>query len=89
MNMLPEFRKSSKLEGSQSFLFGTIDCSINQRLCEQHNVRSYPTTILFNNSNPFPYSGQHSAQDIGEFIQVKFNQMMIYSPNRAHISKNF
>lgn len=74
MNLLPEFRKASKLDGSKSFLFGTIDCSINQKLCENYNVRSYPTTILFNKSNQFPYSGQHTAQDITEFIQVTFNK---------------
>jgi len=69
MNLLPEFRKASKLENSKSFLFGTIDCTVNQRLCEHYNVRSYPTTILFNNTNQFQYTGHHSAQDISEFIQ--------------------
>lgn len=73
MNLLPEFRKASKLENSKSFLFGTIDCTVNQRLCEHYNVRSYPTTILFNNTNQFQYTGHHSAQDISEFIQVTTN----------------
>lgn len=70
MNLLPEFRKSSTLEGSKQVVFGTIDCAINNRLCELYNVRSYPTSILFNNSMPNNYNGQHSAQDISDFIQV-------------------
>ncbi len=68
MNLLPEFRKASKLESSVSF--GTIDCSINHRICEQYGVHSYPTTILFNNSKPFTYFGHHSSQDISDFVQV-------------------
>lgn len=70
MNLLPEFRKSSKLDKSKTVLFGTIDCTINNKICEQFNVRSFPTTILFNNSNPNLYHGQHNAQDISEFIEV-------------------
>ena len=72
MNLLPEFRKASKLDASKSFLFGTIDCTVNQRLCEHYNIKSYPSTILFNNTNKFQYTGQHSAQDISDFIQVKY-----------------
>lgn len=71
MNLLPEFRKSSKLAGSKSALFGTVDCTINTQLCESFNIRSFPTTILYNNSIPNLYHGQHNAQDISEFIEVK------------------
>lgn len=72
MNLLPEFRKSSKLASSRTVLFGTIDCTINTQICEQYNVRSFPTTILYNNSIPSLYHGQHNALDISEFIEVIF-----------------
>jgi DnaJ homolog subfamily C member 10 len=77
MNMLPEFRKASKLTGSKLFQFGTIDCTVNQQLCEKYNVRSYPTTVLFNNSSPYSYSGQHSAEEISEFIQDTLNPSVV------------
>ena len=27
-----------------------MDCTIHGRLCHQHGVRAYPTTVFFNNS---------------------------------------
>ena len=70
MNLLPEFRKASKLAVAKSILFGTVDCTANQPVCDQYGVRSYPTTILFNNSVPNPYHGHHTANDMGDFIEV-------------------
>jgi len=49
MSLLPEFRKASTLIGGQ-ITFGTVDCTIHGRLCNQHGVRAYPTTVFFNNS---------------------------------------
>jgi DnaJ family protein C protein 10 len=69
MNLLPEFRKSSKLDGTKNILFGTIDCTVNADLCERYNIRSYPTTVLFNNSVPHNYVGHHSAEDISDFVE--------------------
>jgi DnaJ family protein C protein 10 len=70
MNLLPEFRKASQLDASKQVLFATIDCTINQKTCDQYNIRSYPTTILFNQSSPHNYMGHHSAHEIADFIEV-------------------
>ena len=51
MNFLPEFRRASTMIGGQ-VAFGTVDCTIHSRVCNQHNIRSYPSTIFFNNSKP-------------------------------------
>ena len=72
MNLLPEFRKASKLDGAKSISFGTVDCTMNARICEQFGIRSYPTTILYNGTSPHNFHGQHSANDINDFIQVGF-----------------
>lgn len=77
MNLLPEFRKASRLEGSQKVLFATVDCAANTRLCEQYGVRSYPTTILFNGTEPNNYHGMHRAQDISDFIDVSFLRFIL------------
>ena len=49
MNFLPEFRKASTLIGGQ-VSFGSVDCTSHTRVCNQHGIRSYPTTIFFNNT---------------------------------------
>ena len=54
MNFLPEFRRASTMIGGQ-VAFGTVDCTIHSRVCNQHNIRSYPSTIFFNNSKPHKY----------------------------------
>ena len=36
----------------------------------QYNIRSYPTTILYNNSIPHQFTGHHTADDLVEFIEV-------------------
>ena len=37
----------------------------------QYNIRSYPTTILYNQSVPHQFQGHHNAESITEFIQVR------------------
>jgi hypothetical protein len=35
--------------------FGTVDCTVHQRICNQHGINAYPTTIFFNQSRPHRY----------------------------------
>lgn len=67
MNLLPEFRKASSIIGG-SITFGTVDCTIHHRVCNQHNINSYPTTIFFNRSQPHKYSGEHDAIQLSDFV---------------------
>jgi len=69
MNLLPEYRKAAQIDSNVKIAFGTIDCAANNNLCLENNVHGYPTTILFNNSVPHPFSGQHTAQDIADFVE--------------------
>ena len=54
MNFLPEFRKASTLIGGQ-VSFGSVDCTSHPQVCNQHGIRSYPTTVFFNNTKPHKY----------------------------------
>lgn len=72
MRLLPEFRKAAKNYGF-GVNFGTVDCTIHAELCKNYNVRSYPTTILYNQSVPHQYHGQHNVHSIVEFIQDILN----------------
>lgn len=66
--LLPELRKASKRVFSH-VRFGTLDCTIHEGLCNMHNIRAYPTTVIFNQSNIHEYGGHHSAEEILEFIE--------------------
>ncbi|KAH3752172.1 dnaJ homolog subfamily C member 10-like [Dreissena polymorpha] len=68
MKLLPEFRKTAKNFGDV-VNFGTVDCTIHADLCRMYNVRSYPTTILYNQSIPHQYHGHHNVHAMVEFIQ--------------------
>ncbi|KAK3083050.1 hypothetical protein FSP39_012593 [Pinctada imbricata] len=68
MRLLPEFRKAAKDYGN-IVNFGTVDCTMHTNLCRNYNIRSYPTTIFYNQSVPHQYHGHHSAHSMVEFIQ--------------------
>lgn len=68
MKLLPEFRKASRLV-EEPVMFGSIDCVAHSALCNKFNIRSYPTTILYNNSIPHSFTGFHTANQIVEFVK--------------------
>eukprot|EP00095_Tigriopus_kingsejongensis_P011857 maker-scaffold180_size281610-snap-gene-0.26 protein:Tk11857 transcript:maker-scaffold180_size281610-snap-gene-0.26-mRNA-1 annotation:"-like protein subfamily c member 10" len=67
LNLLPEFRKASLHIGG-SIMFGTVDCTVHTDVCNRFNIRSYPTTIFYNQSKPHYYHGDHSAGALSEFV---------------------
>ncbi|XP_042301946.1 dnaJ homolog subfamily C member 10 [Sceloporus undulatus] len=74
--LLPELRKASKQLYSQ-LKFGTLDCTIHEGICNMHNIRAYPTTVVFNQSNTHEYEGHHSAEQILEFIEDLMNPSVV------------
>ncbi|XP_015751062.1 PREDICTED: dnaJ homolog subfamily C member 10-like [Acropora digitifera] len=77
MRLLPEYRKAARSFDDSEVGFGTVDCTIHINLCHMYNIRSYPTTILYNNSIPHQFSGHHTAADLVEFVEVSkpFNRV--------------
>ncbi|XP_074649044.1 dnaJ homolog subfamily C member 10-like isoform X2 [Tubulanus polymorphus] len=69
MRLLPEYRKAAKMNEEKTVMFGTVDCTVHQNLCRDYNVRSYPTTLLYNQTIAHKYSGKPSAERILDFIQ--------------------
>ncbi|XP_053327632.1 dnaJ homolog subfamily C member 10 isoform X2 [Spea bombifrons] len=74
--LLPELRKASKRLFGQIH-FGTLDCTVHEGLCNMHNIRAYPTTVVFNQSNIHEYEGHHDAERILEFIQDLQNPSVV------------
>ena len=66
--MLPQLRKAAIQR--PDIHFGTVDCTVHNPLCNQNNVRSYPTTIMYNNSKPHMNAGYKTAEEIVDFIEV-------------------
>jgi len=77
MNFLPEFRKGSTIIGGD-IIFGTVDCTIHGRLCNQHGVKGYPTTIFFNNSKPHKYQGSHDAKELADFVHDTLKPSVVH-----------
>ncbi|KAG8124850.1 hypothetical protein E2320_020123 [Naja naja] len=44
---------------------------------DEHNIRAYPTTVVFNQSHMHEYGGHHSAEQILEFIEDLMNPSVI------------
>jgi hypothetical protein len=62
--------------------FGTVDCTVHQRICNQHGINAYPTTIFFNQSRPHRYQ-------VGVFATIMHQRLSYHqlSSNRAgHIA---
>ncbi|XP_038607283.1 dnaJ homolog subfamily C member 10 [Tachyglossus aculeatus] len=74
--LLPELRKASKHLNGQ-LKFGTLDCTVHEGLCNMYNIRAYPTTVVFNQSNIHEYEGHHSAEQILEFVEDLMNPSVV------------
>ena len=79
LRLLPELRKASRHFDS-AVNFGTVDCTIHAALCRQHNIRSYPTTILYNNTEKQQFLGDHTATSVVDFLQDFLNPIGLSYP---------
>jgi len=77
MKLLPEWRKAGKQIGDRVAKFGTVDCTTHRQLCQDYNIKSYPTSVLYNNSEPHSITGFHTATDLIEFIEDTVNPIVI------------
>jgi Thioredoxin-like domain/Thioredoxin len=54
-----------KVAGTMSI--GTIDCTVEKKLCDEHHVRGYPTLMFSIDGEMYSYEGGRSERDIIEF----------------------
>ncbi|CAF0832321.1 unnamed protein product [Didymodactylos carnosus] len=83
LQLLPEFRKSSKKIGNQ-INFGTVDCTIHNRLCQERNIHSYPSTIIYNESIAHQFHGQYSEQAIINYVDDILHPSVIILDNNLY-----
>ncbi|CAG9854722.1 unnamed protein product [Phyllotreta striolata] len=75
--LLPELRKASQNFDPVKLQFGTIDCTLHRELCRAQGVNSYPTTILYNNSNTHIFHGMPEANSITDYLYDLLNPIVI------------
>ncbi|XP_071487696.1 dnaJ homolog subfamily C member 10-like [Diadema antillarum] len=73
--LLPEIRKVANQ--MPHINFGTVDCTTHMPLCNQQNIRSYPTTIMYNSSKPHMNVGFSYAHVLREFIEDTLNPKVV------------
>ncbi|CAD5110865.1 unnamed protein product [Dimorphilus gyrociliatus] len=69
MRLLPKLRQAASVVASDKVRVGTIDCTVHQQLCRDYNIRSYPTTILYNDSVPHDFNEHDSVSEIVESVR--------------------
>ncbi|CAH1183258.1 unnamed protein product [Phaedon cochleariae] len=75
--MLPELRKASQNFKPEHIQFGTIDCTLHRNLCQKENIHSYPTTMLYNNSQIHRFHGVNDEASMTEFVEDMMNPTVI------------
>ncbi|XP_048835172.1 dnaJ homolog subfamily C member 10 isoform X2 [Brienomyrus brachyistius] len=73
---LPELRKASvQLFGQVKF--GTLDCAAHEELCKQYDIHTFPTMMVFNQSNISEFEGYHTAEGVMEFLEYLANPAVV------------
>ncbi|KAG5928307.1 hypothetical protein E4U53_002698 [Claviceps sorghi] len=68
-------KDGSSFEKYYNFRFAALDCTMHADLCSEHNVLSYPTTILYENGKAFDdITGAKSMQNVSEMIEKALNK---------------
>ncbi|CAD5208686.1 unnamed protein product [Bursaphelenchus xylophilus] len=71
LSQLPEEIESRRVK------VGIIDCDVYKRLCQEHLIQSYPTSMLFYGSQFPKLIGYHGKDQIIEFIQEAFHPSVV------------
>ncbi|CAD5206006.1 unnamed protein product [Bursaphelenchus okinawaensis] len=71
LSQLPEDIEGRKLK------IGIIDCDIYKRLCQEHDVQSYPTSMLLYGSVFPKLIGFHGKDAVVEFVQEAFHPSVV------------
>jgi len=71
-DFLPEWKKCEKYV--QTYLptleITSILCDENQELCDEQQIKGYPTIILYAGGNKIVYAGERSVESIVNFIKA-------------------
>ncbi|KAJ8942244.1 hypothetical protein NQ318_003091 [Aromia moschata] len=75
--LLPELRKASHEFKPKDVQFGTVDCTLHRNLCTKEGITSYPTIMLYNNTQIHRFTGIPGASSIVEFVHDMINPVVL------------
>ncbi|EDO19136.1 hypothetical protein Kpol_2000p104 [Vanderwaltozyma polyspora DSM 70294] len=70
-NLAPEYVKAAEKLKEHDIYLAQVDCTENQELCMEHQIRGYPTIKIFKNGNleePKDYQGARKADAMIDFM---------------------
>ena len=71
--MAPAFARAAQSDNGA--LFGGVDCSQHEGICEKFNVQGYPTVLFFQSGsrNGVEYMGDRSPKSFTNFVRLQLN----------------
>ncbi len=67
--LAPEFKAAAHILKDDGIAVAQVDCTENQELCQEHEVRGYPTLKVFKNQKEIPYNDARKSDAIVSFLQ--------------------
>ncbi|TPX43173.1 hypothetical protein SeMB42_g04743 [Synchytrium endobioticum] len=67
--LVPEYETAATELKASDIALGKVDCTVEARLCEDYEVRGYPTLKVFKRKQPIEYSGQRKADSMVSFMK--------------------
>jgi len=66
----PVFEETAQKVGGK-YVLAKVDCTVDNELCGQYNVKGYPTVIFFKNGNKKDYDGPRTMEGIISWLDKK------------------
>ncbi|ORY98788.1 thioredoxin-like protein [Syncephalastrum racemosum] len=66
--LAPEYEKAAGILEEKDIKLGKVDCTENQDLCQEYEVRGYPTLKIFRKGNTSEYKGARKADGIASYM---------------------
>ncbi|KAI9484602.1 thioredoxin-like protein [Zychaea mexicana] len=67
--LAPEYDSAATTLKEDDIKLGKVDCTVNQDLCQEYEVRGYPTIKVFRNGETADYKGARKADGIVSYMQ--------------------
>lgn len=64
----PEYEKAATKLKEKNIKLGKVDCTANADLCQEYEVRGYPTMKVFRKGNTSEYKGARKEEGIVNYM---------------------
>jgi len=67
--LAPEYEKAATELKTSGIPIAKVDCTVEEEVCQQQEVRGYPTLKVFRNGAPSEFKGQRKADSIISYMK--------------------